>query len=350
MDENPDFLFITGGLGPTHDDITRNAIKEFFNLEEGFDSDYYEKLIQKFAERGISIPESNKSQALIYHNCQMLDNPKGTARGLFIKFKNTKVFVLPGVPIEMKAIFENSIVTYLPKLDSNPVLTLRSFGIAESHLAEKLSWILERWESKVNFAFLPSHKGVDLRLSLKDSKIDLNEVSQDIHNNFGQYFFGKNEEKLEHVIVHKLIEKKWTFSVAESCTGGRLANYITNIPRSSEVFLGGVVAYSNQLKIDFLEVNKNSIEKFGAVSDEIAIQMAEGIKNKTNSDFGIGITGISGPTGGTPEKPLGLVYIAITFQNITKVKNFTLKLDRKQHQEMTAYIALNMIRRYYFGK
>ena len=124
----------------------------------------------------------------------------------------------------MKAIFDNSIVTFFPKSDTTSVLTLRSFGIAESRLAEKLSSILERWESKVNFAFLPSHKGVDLRLSLKDTKIDLNEVSQDIYNNFGQYFFGKNEEKLEHVIVLKLIQKKWTISVAESCTGGRLAN------------------------------------------------------------------------------------------------------------------------------
>lgn len=348
---NPNFLFITGGLGPTHDDITRNSIADFFDLEEGFDQNYFEKLKIKFAERGIEMPESNRSQAIIYKNCKMLSNPKGTAKGLVIERKNIKIFVMPGVPIEMKAIFKNSIIDYFSNPIDSSVITLKSFGVSESSLAEKLSEIMDKWNGKINFAFLPSHKGVDLRLTNLGSKIkDLEVIESEIFKNYSKYFFGKNEESLEKIIVENLIKTNKTISTAESCTGGQLSNFITQINGSSQIFLGGVVAYSNQMKMEILNVDKNIIENDGAVSEKVAFQMAEGIREKTKSDIGIGITGISGPTGGTNEKPVGLVYIAFSSETISKVKKFILKIDRIMHQEMTSYIALNMVRRYCFGK
>jgi len=348
---NPNFLFITGGLGPTHDDITRNSIADFFDLEEGFDQNYFENLKIKFAERGIEMPESNRSQAIIYNNCNMLPNPKGTARGMAIERKNIKIFVMPGVPIEMKVIFNNSIIEYFSNPIESSVITLKSFGVSESSLAEKLSMIMDKWNGKINFAFLPSHKGVDLRLTNFGSKNkDLEVIESEIFKNYSKYFFGKNEESLERIVVEILIKKNKTISTAESCTGGQLSNFITQINGSSQIYLGGVVAYSNQMKMEILNVDKNIIENDGAVSEKVAFQMAEGIRKKTNSDIGIGITGVSGPTGGTIEKPVGLVYIAFSSKAITKVKKFILKIDRIMHQEMTSYIALNMVRRYCFGK
>jgi nicotinamide-nucleotide amidase len=351
LNDNPDFIFITGGLGPTHDDITRNSIKSFFNLEEEFDQKYFDELKFKFDERGIDMPESNRSQAMSYKNCTMLNNPKGTAKGIRIDFNYSKIFVLPGVPIEMKAIFNDSINSILPIVSNNSIITLKAFGISESSLAQKMSKILDKWKSKVEIAFLPSHLGVDVRINnLKNPNINLSEIMESIYLVIGRYFFGRDNEKLEQVIVDGLKLNNLTLSVAESCTGGKLANFITSIPNSSTVFIGGIVAYSNLVKMNLLNVDKNMIEEKGAVSEEVAIQMAIGIREKTNSDIGIGITGISGPTGGTDEKPLGLVYIAISGAENYKVKKFILKMDRNMHQETTSYIALNMIRRYYFRK
>lgn len=345
------YLFITGGLGPTHDDITRTAIQQFFNLEQEFDKIYYEELKFKFTERGILMPESNRSQAIIYNNCEMLSNPKGTARGISINYNGTQVYVLPGVPVEMKAIFNEKIKRNLPSQSTNQFLTIKSFGISESTLAEIISPVLKKWNKIIEFAFLPSHKGVDLRLiNLKKNNIDLLNIKDDLYKVAEKYFFGVDNDSLELVVIKKLIQLNITLSIAESCTGGRLANYITSVSGSSNVFKGGVVAYSNQMKNDILSVDKKIIDEKGAVSKEVAFQMAKGIQNKTNSDIGIGITGISGPTGGNEDKPIGLVYVAITGLGISKVKKFILKIDRFMHQEMTAYIALNMVRRYYFGK
>tara|TARA_S200000501_G_C20868400_1_gene763110 strand:- start:903 stop:1796 length:894 start_codon:yes stop_codon:yes gene_type:complete len=297
------------------------------------------------------MPKSNRSQAIIYNNCEMLDNPKGTAKGMFINHNTTKIFILPGVPLEMKSIFHEYIEKKLPPKKQIPYLTLRSFGISESTLAEKISTILNKWNGKVEFAFLPSHKGVDLRLnSINNSRSDLLNVMNEIYRHNREYFYGTDDDILEYVLVGKLIEKKITLAVAESCTGGQLSNYITSVSGSSNIFKGGVIAYSNQVKIDILSVDKEILDKNGAVSDEVAIQMAMGVKSKMNSDIGIGITGISGPTGGTSEKPVGLVFIAVFGLGISKLKKFILNLDRNMHQEVTAYIALNMIRRYYFEK
>ena len=345
------YLFITGGLGPTHDDITREAIQQYFNLEEEFDQHYFNQLKDEFAQRGIEMSNSNRSQAIIYKNCKMLLNLKGTAKGISFKHNKTNIFVLPGVPIEMKAIFNDSIIKDLHKSKFDKYITLKSFGIAESNLADRLNPILNKWDGLVEFAFLPSHKGVDLRLGyIEDSTIDLKKIKSEIFDNSGEYFYGINNDKLESIIVKKMVQKKLTIAVAESCTGGQLSNYITSVSGSSKIFLGGVIAYSNKLKVKFLGIDRYTLEKFGAVSQEIAIQMAQGIQAKTNAHIGIGITGISGPTGGSDEKPVGLVYVAVLGLGVSKNKKFIIKMDRNMHQEMTAYIALNMVRRYYLEK
>ena len=343
------FLFITGGLGPTSDDITRNTIKQYFNLEEEFDNEYFELLKSKFRERGIKMPSSIKSQAITFKNCEMLDNPKGTAKGLYIFHKDVKVFVLPGVPSEMRAIFEDQIVDKLPPKKEVPYLTLRSFGISESSLEQKIYSIIENWNGKVNFAFLPSYKGIDLRLNdINSSSKNLNKVKDEILQVVGKYFYGESNDTLESVVLAKLVKKNITLSTAESCTGGRLSFYITANSGSSKIFKGGIIAYSNEIKENLLGINKNVIVKNGSVSQDVALQMAKAVKDKFDSDIGIGITGISGPSGGTKKKPVGLVYISINGLGISKVKKYILKLDRKMHQEVASYIALNMIRKSYF--
>ena len=202
----------------------------------------------------------------------------------------------------------------------------------------------------MNFAFLPSYKGIDLRLNdINSSSKNLNKVKDEILQVVGKYFYGESNDTLESVVLAKLVKENITLSTAESCTGGRLSFYITANSGSSKIFKGGIIAYSNEIKENLLGVNKNVIVKNGSVSQDVALQMAKGVKDKFDSDIGVGITGISGPSGGTNKKPVGLVYISINGLGISKVKKYILKLDRKMHQEVTSYIALNMIRKSYFA-
>ena len=251
----------------------------------------------------------------------------------------------------MKAIFNDSIKSNLVNEDTKTILTLRTFGISESSLAEKLIPVLKKWENCIEVAFLPSHKGVDIRLNnFKNQDISLLKVVESFNNKIGNYIFGKGKEKLEQIVLMGLKKNNLSLSVAESCTGGRLSQYITSIPGSSDTFLGGIVAYSNNLKINLLGIEKKIIEKYGAVSKNVAIKMAKSIREKTNSNIGIGITGISGPSGGSEKKPKGLVYIAISDQNYIKTKKYILEMNRKMHQDLTSYIALDLIRKYYVEK
>ena len=343
----PGFLFVTGGLGPTHDDITRAAFKELFGVEEIFDADYFEQLRQRFAKRGFDIPASNRSQAMILSNSDPIPNGHGTALGMHIVEEDTQIFLMPGVPREMKGMIADWIIPHYITEGSAPLqMSLNTTGVPESKLADELQDVLSKYSDQVQFAFLPHHTGVNIRLTGRqvgnDSQVE--KVVTLLRERIGKSLYGDNDDTMSSVVARILQKKKLTVAVAESCTGGMIAKQLTDIPGSSDYFLGGVVAYSNDLKTKMLQVDDQIIAQHGAVSPEVARLMAESIRSSTGAHFGIGTTGISGPGGGSPEKPVGLVYVSLATPEKTVIHKYHFLPERQRHREMTTQAALNLVR------
>lgn len=348
LDSNFDFIFVTGGLGPTHDDITKKAFQVLFKSEEIFDADYFEQLRERFARRGFKISDNNRSQATILTGCDPLPNPVGTALGMRFEEGSSQIFILPGVPAEMKAIITETIIPrYLPRDKSEYYTTLRTAGIPESRLAERIKPILDSFSMGFKFAFLPHHTGVNLRIRKKGgTEPELTDLLDQLHAELGFRIYGQDGESMSSAVAELLKKQGKTIAAAESCTGGLIAKLLTDIPGSSDYFLGGFVTYSNQLKEDILKIPKEMMIDFGAVSEETASAMATGCRDITGADISISTTGISGPGGATASKPLGLVYIGIAWQGGTQVRNFTFLYDREMHREATAQTALNLVRKF----
>tara|TARA_B100000029_G_scaffold493524_2_gene556155 strand:- start:241 stop:1461 length:1221 start_codon:yes stop_codon:yes gene_type:complete len=344
---NYNYLFITGGLGPTHDDITMSALKKYLNGKIIFDEKYYKKLELFFFKKNKSMPIINKSQAMILNNTDPIPNLVGSARGIDLNIKKTRMFVMPGVPSEMKSMVRNYI---LPKYFNNNIrvinhITINTVGIFESKLAEKLNSLIEEHKNDFQFAFLPDYKGVKFRIKGKQDSSDIKKISKKFYKFMSPYSYSYDNIKLEEV-VGKLIKKnKMTLSIAESCTGGVLSSKFTSIAGCSKYFLGGIIAYSNKLKSQLLDVSKKTLNNYGAVSEEVAKEMALGISKHTGSNIGISITGISGPEGGTESKPIGLVYIGLSIDKKVKVKKYNILMERNNHREASAIRALNFLRR-----
>ncbi|MBC8214683.1 MAG: competence/damage-inducible protein A [Candidatus Marinimicrobia bacterium] len=346
LDANHNFIFITGGLGPTHDDVTKTALNKLFNSEEVFDEKWYDILTERFAHRGLKIPDSNKSQATILKCSDSIENSLGTALGMRILQNQTQIFILPGVPQEMKSMMTETVIPeYLPNRINPQIITLQTIGITESQLFEDIQDIVEQNSDNYKFAFYPHHTGVNIRLKAINEESDLYKIKEVLGERLGNLIYGQDDESLSEIVGEMLANDGLTIATAESCTGGLLGKLLTDIPGSSEYFLGGVIAYSNDLKQNLVGVSFKTLETYGAVSKEVAIEMANGIRKKTSADIGIGTTGISGPTGGTEEKPVGLVHIAVSMNDITIVKEYHFLKDREMHREMTAYTALNLLRK-----
>ncbi len=319
-----DFAIITGGLGPTDDDITRNAISKAIDSELVFSKEAEKVVKRLFLEHNKTMPKNNLVQAYIPKDAEIIPNPIGTAPG--INYKN-KLFFLPGVPREMKAMMQETILPYLSKKSGGVVIKhrlIKTVGIGESSLFEILKDKISY--NNVGVAYLPSTDGVNIRLTagpLKESeaKKEIKEVEEQIVLLLKKYIYGFDDDNLLELTVKKLIELKKTVSTAESCTGGLLSSRLTSIPGSSSFFVGGFVTYSNKTKHKLLNVDNMILNKYGAVSTQVAESMALNTRLKNNTDFGIGITGIAGPTGGTKEKPVGTVYISISYDKAT----YTLK-------------------------
>ncbi len=338
LDET-DIIITAGGLGPTKDDITKYTIASSLNKKLVLDPKILEKVKEHFRKRGIKMPPINKNQALIIEGSKPLPNPIGTAPGMFIEYKKKLIFSLPGVPSELKAIFEDSIIPILKQRDlGTPIYQkiLRTTGIAESEIAEKL-------ESIENLAFLPSYKGVDIVIKTQNSKLKTQKEKK-VKEVLGDIIYGEGDEKLEEVVGNLLKERNLTISVAESCTGGLIMNRIVNVPGSSDYFKGGIVAYSNYIKQKILLVNTVTLQKFGAVSKETAIEMANNVREILGTDIGISATGIAGPGGATKDKPVGLVYIALATKKKAPVKRHLFTGTREIIRERTAQASLDMIR------
>ncbi len=357
LDAN-DLVIVTGGLGPTHDDLTRMCVVKFFHTELVKNDEVLEDIKNLFAKRKIEVTKVNEDQALVPKIAEAIRNPLGTAPGMWIEKDKSIFVVLPGVPYEMKAMMESYVIPRLIELIGEPEIIHRQFnllttGIPESILFEKLGNLKELL-ADAKMAFLPSQLGVKLRITLKgenDEEINnkLVEIEQKIRGKVGRYIFSRTDIPLEKVVGRLLEERSLTLSVAESCTGGHISDLITNISGSSKYFERGIISYSNSSKVEILKVNEDTISEFGAVSLEVARQMAEGVKAISGTDIGLAVTGIMGPTGGGTDKPIGLVFIGICDEKVCTAKKFNFGDDRLLNKQRTAQAALEMVRRYILG-
>tara|TARA_B100000035_G_scaffold312666_1_gene324635 strand:+ start:876 stop:2090 length:1215 start_codon:yes stop_codon:yes gene_type:complete len=343
LERKPKYLIVTGGLGPTNDDVTRNVLFKYMKTESVFDSEYWSFLEDKCMRLGKQISESIKSQAIVPKIGEVIDNPNGSARGLKFKKNDTIIFVLPGVPLEMKSMFLQSILPYIIKNIKDPIQsrTLRTTDLTESVLYD----IIGKSNYSTNkIGYYPSIYGVDIKIT-NSKREDVNLFADWMYENFRNDIYAENNTSIETVVVRTCIKKRKKLAVAESCTGGLIGDRITNVSGSSEMFAGGTIVYSNNSKIEILGVNEKVLDQFGAVSKDTAMKMAENVKNMFNSSFGLSVTGIAGPSGGTKEKPVGLVYIGLASDKSTIVKKFNFGKDRKINKVKTSQAALNILRK-----
>ncbi len=355
---NSDIVLVTGGLGPTHDDVTRNCVVKFFKTNLSLNEDVLKDINELFAKWGREITDINKDQANVPEIAEVIRNNKGTAPGYWIE-KDEKIFVvMPGVPYEMEEMMNSFVIPRIQEmgLDKQGMvkrLILNTTGIPESHLFERLG-DLDEILGEAKLAFLPNQYGVKLRITVKGEDEEtvnnnLIEVEQKIRAKAGRFIFGKNHETLENV-VGKLLEKRdLTISVAESCTGGSLANHLTNVSGSSKYFDRGVVSYSNASKVEILKVDEDVLIEHGAVSREVAMQMAEGVRSTSGTDIGVSTTGIMGPTGATTDKPVGLVYIGYCDEKVCTARKVVFGGDRLLNKQRTVQAALDLVRRQVLG-
>jgi len=347
-----ELVLMTGGLGPTRDDVTKLALCRYFDSELVINEEVLEDVRALFSRRNLSLTELNRQQALVPQGAKIIRNPNGTAPGLFFEKEGRICVAMPGVPYEMKAMVEDHILPELKNRQKQQFIihrTLLTQGIGESFLSE----IIAEWENKlppfIKLAYLPSPGMVRLRLSASGAQEAglikaLSGEEEKLLKLIPEYVWGFDRDTLEGVIGKLLVEKGLTVSTAESCTGGLLAHKITSVAGSSAYFMGSIVAYSNELKSRFLWVNKKLIEKYGAVSREVVEAMALNGCQTMSSDFCVATSGIAGPGGGTPEKPVGTVWIAVAVRDKASSRLLHLGDQRDRNIARATLAALAMLR------
>ncbi len=348
-----ELILITGGLGPTNDDLTKLTLAQYYRSEMTFRPEVFGDIEDLFKNRDREITELNRQQAEVPEAADVIRNYEGTAPGMWFDRGNYVVVSMPGVPFEMKAMFEKVVFPKIQSRFNTPAIvhrTILTVGLPESILAAKL----EQWEGQlpkeIKLAYLPNAGRVRLRLSARgQNEGQLSESIetevQKLHAEIGKYIFGEGTQTLEEVVGNHLRDKGATVSTAESCTGGSIAASLTSIAGSSDYFLGGMVAYSNEVKINQLSVEKELIEKYGAVSQEVVEAMATGAKKLFGSDYSIATSGIAGPDGGSREKPVGTIWVAIAGPNGVSSKKFLFGNKRKLNVHLTVNAGLEGLRR-----
>lgn len=357
-ESNADIILITGGLGPTKDDLTKPLLAEYFNSGMKLHEDILEDLRKRFAKRGRELNELNKGQAELPEKCKPIENKYGTAPGMWFEHEG-KVFIsMPGVPKEMKYMMEDTIIPKFKELYKTPVLIhkmVKTVGIPESILAERL----ENWENnlpqEIKLAYLPGLNQVKLRLTAsgENEKLLQSLINQEVDKLYeivGKYIYGTDETNLPAKIGELLKDKGLTIAVAESCTGGYIAHLFTSNAGSSEYYRGGINPYHNDLKINILGVKKETIEQHGAVSEETVIEMAERVRELFGADIGISTSGIAGPGGATKEKPVGTTWVALADGENTQTKLYHFQFDRESNIEITSNSLLNLVRQTLISK
>ena len=349
-EKHADLVLITGGLGPTKDDITKKTLCDYFGCKLVMNESVLQHVKNLLSKRNVGMNGLNNAQALVPEKCTVLHNADGTAPGMWFEKGNTIFISMPGVPFEMKGIMINEV---FPKLEDHTHAifhrTVLLYGIPESQLAEKI----ESWELALPFfiklAYLPSPTAMKLRLSAYGSNLD--ELKREVGNQIvelkklvSDYFFGYDDDNLPGAVGKLLIKTKATISVAESCTGGYIAHLFTSNPGSSAYFTGSVTSYANEVKENVLGVEKRLFETVGAVSKEVAVQMAQGVKRLMKTDYAIAVTGVAGPDGGTPEKPVGTVWIAVVGKQNLVVEKFSFAQNRERNIIRSSYTAINLLR------
>ena len=345
-------VITTGGLGPTEDDITRKVTARALGRRLLLNEDLLAEIRQRFQNFGVAMPERNSRQAMVIEDAEVLPNPNGTAPGMFIDHKGTAIVLLPGPPREMKPMFENHVATKLAsRAGSQKVVRrmLRVAGMGESAVDEKIAPIYSQYENPQT-TILFNQSEIEIHLTARgrteaDAEALLDRLSEQIEERLGISVFAFAGETMEQVVGLKLSVGGYTLAVAESCTGGLLAQRLTDVPGSSKYFIEGVVTYSNDAKMRALGVEPILFLEHGAVSAPVAEAMAEGIRNRAETDFGLAITGIAGPGGGTEEKPVGLVYIAIASESGTEHRKLNLPGDRHLVRWRASQAALDLLRR-----
>ncbi len=344
-----DIVLATGGLGPTADDLTRQGLSEAMKSELVLDEQCLEKIKEFFCNRGRKMAGENEIQAMIPRGAQALQNSLGTAPGIAARVNGADVFVMPGVPSEMESMFHKLVAPLLPK-KSGIILhkLVHIYGKGESDIAAEVSDIMHR-KGAVTVGITVTAGKISLRITSraddeKTAQAQADKTADEIRRRLGELVFGQDEETMASVVGNLLVKNSQTLATAESCTGGLIGELITSVAGSSEYYLGGIISYSNQLKIDQLGVPKKLLIEHGAVSQQVAQAMVKGCKERLGSDWAIAITGIAGPIGGTEEKPVGLVYIALAGPETVKVHRHIFPGTRDIVRLRSAMSALNYLR------
>lgn len=355
-----EIVIVTGGLGPTHDDITMEAAANFFHSKLVLNESILQKIQARYRQRGIPMPESNRKVAMAPEKARLVKNSIGTAPGAHFETPGADgskkhVFILPGVPREMQAMMDESVIPFLQKKNTAgriDVYLYRTTGIPESKLYGLTRSLLEAHPT-YEVAFLPRETGTDMRVAVRRDDSEGSEkfpgFEESLYQAAGEYIYAKGNKELEEVIGLLLRERGMAISVAESCTGGLLQDKITNIAGSSDYFMGGMVTYSNESKMRHLGVRRESLEKYGAVSEAVAKEMAEGARRAFGADAALSTTGIAGPGGATPEKPVGLIYIGLASADTAAAQKHILSGDRLMIKRRGAQAAMELLRRELLG-
>ncbi len=346
-----DLVITTGGLGPTKDDITKEIAAQFLNKKMVPHEGTLKAIQEFFAKRGLSVNDGNRKQGYFPEGAIVLPNSVGMAPACIIEDKNVKLILLPGPPRENIPIFEKQIIPYLQKYQDKVFVskTLNITGIGEGRMEEMIMDIIEN-QTNPTVAPYSKARGLTLRIGAsastrEEAEMLIAPVENQIRDRLGIYIYGEGNTGLETVVAKLLIEKSLTIATAESCTGGLLSARLINYPGISSVFMEGIITYSNQSKVKYLGVKPETLEKYGAVSENVAKEMAEGIRKVADTDIGVSITGVAGPDGGTKIHPVGLAYIGICINGITKIKKVNSTGSRNRIRNMLTNTTLDFIRR-----
>ncbi len=355
--QHSDIILMTGGLGPTKDDITKEAIAEYIGDQMSFSDETYERIAGYFKSRKRPMLEAHKQQCYMPSTATLVNNPLGTAPGMWMTHEDNIILSMPGVPREMKGIMSEGGLAKIKALVTGSHIEhyiIQTAGVGETTIAEKIEDIIESFPPELSIAYLPGVASVKLRLTAKGASHDFvkrltESFGERVTERLGNMVFGIGSEKLPQALGKLCTQKKLVIATAESCTGGGIGHQLTSIPGSSRYYTGSIVSYSNELKQNLLNVSSDTLNNHGAVSEQTVTEMIYGLVDATQCDVGVAVSGIAGPGGGSPEKPVGTIWIAVGNREKIKTRKLQLVRNRKLNIDYTIALAMNELRLFIEG-